>query len=102
MNDLEDNKFLRPDGANLAAFLFLLSKRYPKNYQKIIRTIQLIAPFFKGFALEPSRLNENKIRLEWLQEGSDSYMDASQLSDGTLRMMGLATLLLQPNPQQPF
>lgn len=96
--DIEDNKFLRHDASNLAGFLFFLSQKHSKQYQKIVRTVRLIAPFFKDFVLEPSRLNENKIRLEWIQEGSDNYLDASQFSDGTLRMISLATLLLQPNP----
>ncbi len=96
--DIEDNSFLRSDASNLAAFLYLLENKYPEHYRRIVKTIRLIAPFFQDFTLQPSRLNESKIRLEWRQVGSDDYFDASQLSDGTLRMMSLATLLLQPNP----
>lgn len=96
-NDIEDNKFLRPDAGNLAAFLYLLKQRYSDSYLRIVDVIKLIAPFFEDFALEPSRLNPEKIRLEWIQKGSTSYFGPSQLSDGTLRMMCLATLLLQPN-----
>ena len=55
-----------------------------------------IAPFFEEFRLAPSKLNENKIRLEWKEKGSDAYFNASSLSDGTLRFICLATLLLQP------
>jgi predicted ATPase len=36
--------------------------------------------------------------LEWKQKDSDAYFDAYSLSDGTLRFICLATLLLQPNP----
>ena len=59
-------------------------------------TIRQIAPFFEGFRLEPSRLNPDKIRLEWREKGSETYFNAHALSDGTLRFMCLATLLLQP------
>lgn len=52
----------------------------------------------KRFKLEPSVLNPDKIRLEWEENGSDTYFSASALSDGTLRFICLATLLLQPNP----
>ena len=31
-NDLHDNRFLRPDGANLAAFLYLLREKYASEY----------------------------------------------------------------------
>lgn len=95
---LADNYFLRADAANLAAFLYFLKHRHSADYQQIIETIQLIAPFFADFVLEPSPLNPDKIRLQWRQKGSDEYFGASQLSDGTLRMICLATLLLQPNP----
>lgn len=59
-------------------------------------TIRQIAPFFGGFQLKPSRLNESKIRLEWIEKGHDGYFNATSLSDGTLRFICLATLLLQP------
>ena len=60
-----------------------------------------MAPFFDDFALEPSRVNPDKIKLEWRQEGSDAYFDAYSLSDGTLRFICLATLLLQPTHSMP-
>ena len=34
--------------------------------------------------------------LEWREKGSDAYFNASSFSDGTLRFICLATLLLQP------
>jgi predicted ATPase len=94
--DINDNRFLRPDGANLAPFLFLLKSKHPNEYQFIKRNIQLIAPFFEDFVLEPNLLNPEKIRLEWKHVGTDKFFDASALSDGTLRFIALATLFLQP------
>lgn len=94
--DLEDNQFLREDASNLAAFLYRLKERHIENYRQIETTIRRIAPFFHGFDLKPSALNPDKIRLEWSEKGSDLYFNAHSLSDGTLRMMCLATLLLQP------
>lgn len=96
--DLEDNVDLRDDASNLAAFLYLLRERHPAHYQKIVRSIQLVAPFFDDFDLKPSRLNPEKIRLEWREKGSDAYFNAHALSDGTLRFMCLATLLQMPDP----
>ena len=100
-NDLYDNRFLRPDGANLAAFLYLLREKYASEYDLIRRTTQFVAPFFEDFHLEPLALNPDKIRLEWRHQRSDAYFDASSLSDGTLRFMALATLLLQPEALRP-
>ncbi len=99
MADLHDNHFLRNDGSNIAAFLYLLKKKEPKSYKRIESTIKSIAPFFSCFKLEPNRLNEEKIQLEWEEKGfPDSYFNAYHLSDGTLRFICLATLLMQPNP----
>ena len=99
--DINDNRRLRPDGSNLAAFLFLLREKHGEAYELIRRTIRLVAPFFEDFHLEPLALNEDKIRLEWKHRGTDAYFDSSSLSDGTLRFMALATLLLQPPSRRP-
>lgn len=94
--DLEDNRFLRPDARNLAAFLYRLEKNYQDHFDNIQDAVRLVAPFFDRFNLQPSELNPDKIRLEWLEKGSDAYFNASVLSDGTLRFICMATLLLQP------
>ena len=95
--DIQDNRFLRPDGGNLAAFLYWLKEKQPDYYRNIEDTVRQIAPFFRGFNLAPAALNPEKIRLQWEELGSDSYFDSSALSDGTLRFICLATLLLQPD-----
>ena len=99
--DVNDNRFLRPDGSNLAAFLYYLRERHDDSYNLIRRTVRLVAPFFDDFLLEPLALNEDKIRIEWLHKGSDAYFDVSSLSDGSLRFIALATLLLQPDSRRP-
>lgn len=93
---IDDNRFLKPDASNLAAYLYLLHERQKPYYDNIVSTIQLIAPFFDDFELRPNPFDPTKIKLEWREKGSDAYFDANALSDGTLRFMSLATLLLQP------
>ena len=99
--DLHDNRYLREDGSNLAAFLYRLRHKEQASYDMIVRTVRLVAPFFYDFVLDPQVLNEDKIRLEWRHRGSDAYFDTSSLSDGSLRFIALATLLLQPADLQP-
>jgi predicted ATPase len=101
IGDIDDNKFLRPNGSNLPAYLLLLKEKHPQSYSLIRSTIQKVTPFFNDFQLAPLRRNENKIRLEWLHKSSDNYFDVSSLSDGTLRFICLATLLLQPPKERP-
>ena len=98
---LNDNRFLRHDGSNLAAFLYYLREVHGRSYDMIRRTVQLVAPFFDDFFLEPLALNEDTIRLEWRHRGADGDFDAPSLSDGTLRFIALATLLLQPRELHP-
>ena len=97
-SNLDDNRFFRPDAANLPAYLYWLQEKHPTQFRHIEEHVRLVAPFFERFVLAPSRLNENKIKLEWRQRGSDAYFDAYSLSDGTLSFICLATLLLQPTP----
>ena len=94
--NVNDNDFLRADGSNLPAFLYLLQQKYPNAYGLVLHTIQRIAPFFDEFQLRPDKLNEETIRLAWKHKNSDQYFGASSLSDGTLRFIVLATFFLQP------
>lgn len=96
LGDIRDNRFLHHDARNLAAFLYRLQEKHPGHFQNINDAIRQVAPFFKGFKLAPDSLNPEKILLEWEERGSDAYFNASSLSDGTLRFICLATLLLQP------
>ncbi len=95
---INDNAVLKPDASNLAAMLYLFREKHPHTYDNIVRAIRLAAPFFNDFTLRPDPLNPDQIRLEWQEKGSDAYFSASSLSDGTLRFMCLATLLMQPEP----
>ncbi len=98
---VDDNRFLRPDGANLPAFLYFLREKHEPAYSLIVRTVQRVAPFFDDFRLEPLQLKPDDIKLEWRHKRSDQYFDASSLSDGTLRFIALATLFLQPEEFRP-
>lgn len=100
-HNISNNKVLMYDAANLAAFLYRLKSNYTKNYKEIVQTIQLIAPYFSDFVLEPQEGNEEQIVLKWRQKGCEDIFNASQLSDGTLRFICLAVLLLQPRELQP-
>ncbi len=99
--DVDDNRFLRADASNLAAYLYLLQQAHQPEYQLIRKTVQRVAPFFDDFHLEPLRSNPNKVKLEWIHKSSDAYFDASSLSDGTLRFICLSTLFLQPLAFRP-
>jgi predicted ATPase len=101
LHNINDNQYLRPDARNLAAFLYLLRENYTDFYRRIVKTVQLVAPFFGDFLLRPSRGNKEKIELEWVEKEQDEPFKAHQLSDGTLRFICLTTVLLQPPWMRP-
>ena len=96
---VRDFDYLRPDASNIAAYLLHLKMKPGPVYPLIRDTVRLIAPFFDDFRLRSEdRGGEERVRLEWTQRGSDFPFQPSQLSDGTLRFICLATALLQPRP----
>lgn len=85
---------LYSDGSNLAAFLYQIKESDKIVYNRIIKTIQSIAPYFLDFEFIP---NEAYIRLQWKDKYSDSLYGVTELSDGTIRFIALTVLFLQPN-----
>jgi len=99
---IEDADYLRADGGNLAAYLLAVKRAQRECYDRIVRRIRQAFPQFEDFVLEPSARNKNYILLNWREKGRPEYLfGPHQLSDGTLRFMGLATLFLQPVGKLP-
>lgn len=88
-----DSHLLHENAGNLAPFLYRMQEGKNEYYRRIVETIQLCAPFFDDFVLIPSG---NNVILNWKERNSDLLFGPHQLSDGTLRMMAIVTLLLQP------
>ena len=97
---LGDNHSLLPDAANLAAMLLRFRNRNEKVYYRIVKAVQLVAPYFDDFVLEPSA--QKDLLLNWRQRGTDLTFGPHQLSDGTLRAICLISLLLQPVEDLPL
>ncbi|WP_167146766.1 AAA family ATPase [Actinomyces sp. ZJ308] len=90
-----DDLALRSDAENIAAYLLRVRQEYPENYRQIVSAVQRAAPFFDDFVLRPDP--SERIRLRWKQRGLDRTFLAREASDGTLRFICLATLLLGPD-----
>jgi predicted ATPase len=93
-----DNQDLKEDGANLAPFLLRIREQHPAHYQRITGTLRQIAPFFADFVLVPEG---DTLLLRWREFDNDVIFGPHQASDGTLRAMALAALLLQPTKELP-
>ena len=97
---VRDNLRLRADGSNLGPFLRFLRERHPRRHRDIVETVRIAAPFFGDFVYR-AEIDE-RIELEWYhRDDQDTPLGPLQISDGTLRFICLATLLLQPPELQP-
>jgi len=97
-----DDRYLRSDGSNLAAYLARLEQSEEQTDQKAWRRInkfvQQISPSVK--TLCPTPTNGATVRLDWIDD-QDERFAAHQLSDGTLRAIALITALAQPTARLP-
>ncbi|VEG28702.1 AAA family ATPase [Actinomyces howellii] len=90
-----DDVALRSDAENIAAYLLRIRQDHPLHYRRIVAAIRHVTPFFDDFVLVPSP--GERVRLRWRQRGLDRTFMAREASDGTLRFLCLATLLLGPD-----
>jgi predicted ATPase len=91
-----DYAYFQENGGNIASFLYKLQEATPNHFKLIEKVIQSIAPFFDRFYLKPDEINPQQIYLRWFEKGSEELFSAHNFSDGTLRMICLTTLLMQP------
>ena len=98
-----DCQYLKNDGGNLAAVLNMLktTPEYLPFYNRIGRYVQKILPYFADFAIDGFPEKQDTVYLFWKKQGSDYILTPNQLSDGTIRFIALATLLLAPRKIQP-
>ncbi len=100
--NVDNNRFLMSDGGNAAAYLYMLKMKYEQYYKRIVEHIRYVMPTFHDFFLEPQILNPQWIKLQWFEKGNSEYVFGPEhFSDGTLRFIALATLLLQPPELMP-
>lgn len=99
---VEQGSYLRGDAGNLPAFLLAMKNREPDYYDRIVSAVQDVVPQFRDFSLSPSVRDQNRILLNWTGEaGPDYVFGPHQFSDGSIRFIALAALLLQPERSLP-
>lgn len=96
---IETANYLQSHGNNLPSFLLNLREYHHDSYQRIVQYVREVMPQFEDFYLEPSG---NTISLRWKDTSPTDYrFNAHQFSDGSIRFIALATLLLQPTTIMP-
>ena len=96
---VETADYLQSQGNNLPSFLYFLRENYLDSYNRIVSYVREVVPQFQDFYLEPAG---NSISLRWMDASANDYVfNAHQFSDGSIRYIALATLLLQPQETMP-
>lgn len=102
-----DNKYVRSDGSNLAAYLYQLKHSTGEDgkaawtlFEGLVRRV---APYIKTLEpdlVDPDQEAASAVRLYW-QDEREYRFDVSELSDGTLRAIALFAALTQPPRNRP-
>lgn len=96
---IETADYLQSKGNNLPSFLFFLKNNYIDAYNRILGYVREVVPQFDDFYLQPYN---DCISLKWKDSTANDYVfNSCQLSDGSIRFIALATLLLQPEETMP-
>jgi len=99
--DIDDNKHLRADGRNLAAYLRRIRTTHPICYDRMRAAVGELVPHFDDFILEPDGINPALIQLRWRERESGFEFGPHHWSDGSLRIVALLALLMQPEKESP-
>lgn len=96
---IDTANYLQSNGNNLPSFLLYLRDNFADSYKRIADYVRDVVPQFQDFYLEP---NNKTISLRWIDNSATDYrFNAYQFSDGSIRFIALATLLLQPAKTMP-
>lgn len=89
--ELGPSQQLLPDGSNLFSVLYSMKTERRELYEEFVETIRVAFPEFQS--IEFPLVGKGFAGLDWHQRGLSRPLDARQLSDGTLRLLWLITIL---------
>ena len=96
---VETSDYLQSKGNNLSSFLLFLKTNHRDAYNRIVGYVRDVIPQFENFYLEPKN---GFVSLRWTDNSANDFVfNSCQLSDGSIRFIALATLLLQPEATMP-
>lgn len=99
MQDPDSGTNLKSDGSNVASVLREIQRQSPKDLDRICEILETVVPSTKGVA---AKKHGNKLSLEFSQKWANREpvkFEAFNMSDGTLRALGLMVAVYQkPQP----
>ena len=96
--DVQENRYLRSHGGNLAAVLYRLQQEDVRLYEYICTQIRRVLPVFDTFDIEEEY---GRVLLAWRARDTGQRIGAHLTSDGSLRSFALITLLNLPRERLP-
>ena len=97
IQDPDAGGVLRRDGSNAAAVLRELSRKAPENYDKVCRLLSRIVPGVSSVEYHPLGQKETLKFRQDVGATSPWTFDALNMSDGTLRVLGILLAIYQPS-----
>lgn len=85
-------------GSNLNNVAQYMYRENPNEFKKTLANIQTKIPNIKR--IEPVKLQNGQMALEFWQEGFDEPFFSQRMSDGTLKLFAYYLLLQEKNPRQ--
>lgn len=82
-------------GENLAPYLYRLRRQYPDVFQQLVRTVRSVIPSIKSVEVD---LDERRGTLDIQVRQDDTLYSSRVISEGTLRVIALCALAVNPNP----
>jgi predicted ATPase len=98
MARVDNNRSLFHNAGNVAAVLLRLRHEFPRCYNDVVGRVRTGVPPFRDFVLEPEH---DQVLLEWTDVHRGHRFGPHQLSDGSIRLIALHTLLALPPPMIP-
>lgn len=90
--------YLNRTGSNLNNVAQYMYRENPKEFKKILEEIQTKIPNIQK--IEPVKLKNGQMVLEFWQKGFDEPFFSQRMSDGTLKLFAYYLLLHERNPRQ--
>lgn len=88
---------LDEDAGNLSSILFKLMTDHPEAFADLKSLIQFAIPGFKNLEARQTGIN-GEVFTYWQEDGVDTELNFSDLSDGILRFIAWSTLCVMPSP----
>jgi predicted ATPase len=97
-SEVSETPLLRSDAANVAAFIFWLSREHVEIYELLVEDLRFICPSIREITFLPVGGSADAVSLKLRESGLSGRTDLADASFGTIRALSLLAMLHDPNP----